>query len=108
MVALRDRACAGGVSLLATAHRPTGEPANDASHLRNGLSPGELGGQSRLVADPVEFHPIIVAVRPTRVRSAWAATPGGSTALCGVLEVLSVTRGGARDIVGTADDDGAS
>ena len=40
------------------------------------------------------------------MRSAWAATPGGSTAPCGVLEVLSVTWRGARDIV-TADD-GAS
>ena len=44
-VRLRDRARVGGVSLLAAAHRPTGEPASVASHLRSGFSPGEFGGQ---------------------------------------------------------------
>lgn len=51
VLALRARACVGGVSLLAAAHRPTGEPANDASHLRNGLSPGELGRDIVVTAD---------------------------------------------------------
>lgn len=60
------------------------------------------------MAEPVEFHPLAVSVRPARVAVRLGRYDGWEHSALRVLEVLSITWGGANAVVITTDDDGVS
>lgn len=60
------------------------------------------------MAEPVEFHPLVVSVRPARVAVRMGRYEGWEHSALRILEVLSVTWGGAHNVIVTTDDDGTS
>jgi hypothetical protein len=56
----------------------------------------------------MEFHQIMVAVRPTRAAVRMGRYEGWEHSALRALEVLSVVWGGARDIIVTTNDDGVT
>lgn len=60
------------------------------------------------MAEPVDFHPLLVSVRPARVAVRMGRYEGWEHSALRILEVLSVTWGGAHAVVITTDDDGTS